>query len=179
MEFEEFPKVPRLSRGCVITEKIDGTNAQVMVDEDGTVTAASRTRIITPRDDNHGFAAWVAEHAEELRKLGPGRHFGEWWGLGIQRGYGLKEKRFSLFNTARWDHPSKYPACCYVVPTLYMGPFVTSMVDLVIDELKENGSRAAPGFMKPEGLMIFHQAANHLFKKTIVGDEAPKGKQAA
>ena len=47
MEFEEFPKVPRLSRGCVITEKIDGTNAQVMVDEDGTVTAASRTRIIT------------------------------------------------------------------------------------------------------------------------------------
>lgn len=29
--FAEFPKIARLSRECVITEKIDGTNAQVVV----------------------------------------------------------------------------------------------------------------------------------------------------
>ncbi len=60
----------------------------------------SRTRWITAQDDNHGFARWVEGNKQELLKLGAGRHFGEWWGSGIQRGYGLQkgEKRFSLFN---------------------------------------------------------------------------------
>ena len=102
MEFTEFPKMARLSREVIVTEKIDGTNAQVCIGEDGSMLAGSRTRWITPQDDNHGFAAWVEAHREELLTLGPGRHFGEWWGSGIQRGYGLKEKRFSLFNARRW-----------------------------------------------------------------------------
>jgi hypothetical protein len=29
VEFAGFPKIARLSRECVITEKIDGTNAQI------------------------------------------------------------------------------------------------------------------------------------------------------
>jgi hypothetical protein len=29
MQFEEFPKMARLTRECIITEKIDGTNAQI------------------------------------------------------------------------------------------------------------------------------------------------------
>ena len=36
--FEEFPKIHRLKRGCVITEKIDGTNAQVNFDEEGRIS---------------------------------------------------------------------------------------------------------------------------------------------
>ncbi|HLE80817.1 MAG TPA: RNA ligase family protein, partial [Dehalococcoidia bacterium] len=100
-DFQEFGKIYRLSRDCIITEKIDGTNAQVVVLEDGRVLAGSRNRWITPEADNFGFARWVKEHEEELRSLGPGRHYGEWWGSGIQRGYGLKEKRFSLFNVSR------------------------------------------------------------------------------
>ena len=32
-EFIEFPKMARLSRECVITEKIDGTNAQIFIEE--------------------------------------------------------------------------------------------------------------------------------------------------
>lgn len=50
----------------------------------------SRTRWITPEDDNYGFAKWANENKEELLKLGIGQHFGEWWGSGIQRGYNLQ-----------------------------------------------------------------------------------------
>src|SRR5476649_2214765 len=47
--FERFQKIARLHRDCVITEKIDGTNACVYVDDNGfLVQAASRTRWIEP-----------------------------------------------------------------------------------------------------------------------------------
>jgi hypothetical protein len=182
-EFIEFPKIARLSRECVITEKIDGTNAQIYIGEDGEFLTGSRTRWIQPGNDNHGFAKWAYEHKEELLKLGPGRHFGEWWGSGIQRGYGLLngEKRFSLFNVNRWGigrdmekYPEDCPACCYAVPILRDGIFDTDMVRDALFHLERDGSSAAPGFMKPEGIVIYHSAAKTLFKKTINGDEIPK-----
>jgi hypothetical protein len=211
MEFLEFPKMARLTRECYITEKIDGTNAQVLivagaaapgavkVPSDLTryvlavdptnallMFAGSRTRYISPTDDNFGFAKWVVDNSIELFKLGPGRHFGEWWGSGIQRGYGLTngEKRFSLFNTSRWvpvgqpledkqEHP---PACCSVVPVLYRGLFGPKHDENYIAKLKAEGSVAAPGFMKPEGIVVYHVAAGVSFKKTIEKDEQPKSK---
>src|SRR5687768_16084610 len=97
-EFRPFGKIARLNRDVVVTEKIDGANALVAVGEDGTVRAGSRTRWIAPGDDNFAFAAWVDKNIDALRGLGPGFHYGEWWGAGIQRRYGLTEKRFSLFN---------------------------------------------------------------------------------
>jgi hypothetical protein len=100
--FVPFNKMPRLNRSCIVTEKIDGSNGCVVVLPDGTVKAGSRTRWVTPAQDNYGFAAWVLEHEAELRGLGVGRHFGEWWGRGINRGYGLEDRRFSLFNVSRW-----------------------------------------------------------------------------
>jgi hypothetical protein len=173
IEFVPFSKIPRLNRAVCITEKIDGTNACVHVDEDGTVTAGSRTRWITPADDNHGFAKWVAAHEDELRTgLGIGRHFGEWWGQGIQRKYGLTEKRFSLFNVAKWGETR--PACCHVVPTLADNATLAD-VPMVLAALRVSGSHAAPGFMKPEGIVIYHTAAGHLYKVTLEGDEKPKG----
>ena len=39
MEFEGFPKIARLSREIVVTEKIDGTNARVCITEDGRIFA--------------------------------------------------------------------------------------------------------------------------------------------
>lgn len=194
--FEEFPKIARLSRNCVITEKIDGTNASVrialrnelseeeqalakVVDLSNTAAyflVGSRTRYITPQQDNHGFAAWAYAHAEELAVgLGYGLHFGEWWGSGVQRGYGLQkgEKRFSLFNVARWGEA--HPECCSVVPVLYKGLFSSQAVEDAITRLRTEGSLAAPGFMQPEGVVIYHEAARILFKKTLLKDEAPKG----
>ena len=184
--FEEFPKMARLTRECVITEKIDGTNAQIIITDDGQIGAGSRTRLITPQDDNFGFARWVEEHKEELIPgLGPGRHFGEWWGGKIQRGYGLTEKRFSLFNTTRWacrhaqvtySTEGWAPLCCYVVPELYRGLFQESAVLDALARLAAQGSYAAPGFMKPEGIVIYHEAARIGFKKTLEKDEQPKGR---
>lgn len=183
MEFKPFDKIARLRRGCFITEKIDGTNAQIYITDDGNFLIGSRNRWITPDDDNIGFAGWAVQNKEELLKLGPGQHFGEWWGAGIQRRYGLTEKRFSLFNSYRWEeaylamlkgYDNNFPKCCHVVPTLYKGPFDTSAIDLVLKHLKEEGSRAAPGFMDPEGIIIYHEAGRCYFKQTIEKDEEPK-----
>jgi len=213
--FVEFPKMARLTRECVITEKIDGTNAQVYIvtvpgDQnlpEGWVDcrslegidrqvmfAGSRNRYISPKDDNFGFATWVKAHADELWALGDGRHYGEWWGSGIQRGYGLAEKRFSLFNVARWHRvgaepyvsqgvdprlPPKLsteaPACCHVVPILYRGLFGPKHDDNYLAKLQHEGSVASPGFMKPEGVVVYHVAAGVSFKKTLEKDEQPKG----
>lgn len=174
MEFQTFTKIARLSREIVVTEKIDGTNGLIAIGEDGEFQVGSRNQWITPEKDNAGFARWAYEHKDELMTLGVGFHYGEWWGQGIQRGYGLKEKRFSLFNTARWSDDSLRPACCHVVPVLYTGMFYTTQIDDALNQLRIYGSKAAPGFMKPEGVVIYHTAGNLYFKKTIEGDESPK-----
>lgn len=177
VEFASFNKIARLSRQCVITEKIDGTNAQIFIGPNGEFLTGSRTRWITPDNDNFGFSAWAHSHKEELIRLGEGRHFGEWWGAGIQRKYGLTEKRFSLFNVSRWEQDR--PACCHVVPILYRGVFDTVEVLRMIGVLSLRGSFAAPGFMNPEGVVVYHEAGNVLFKKTLEKDDEWKGKRGA
>lgn len=72
--FEEFQKIPRLKRNCVITEKIDGTNAQIHITDDGEMLIGSRSRYITTKEDNYGFARWAEAHRDELLTLGAGRH---------------------------------------------------------------------------------------------------------
>jgi len=226
--FEQFPKIARLSRECTISEKIDGTNAQIHIlpssdfdtDDDSRspiddlvkvisarvlptsgpdsgeeetaeylMLAGSKNRYLDPNrqpkaDDNFGFAAWARDHADELWQLGPGRHYGEWWGSGIQRGYGLPkgEKLFSLFNITRWaddrdreKFPSHPPSCCHVVPVIKRCMFTTQEIDTALQFIRDTGSQAAPGFMKPEGIAIFHTASGTMYKKTIEGDEKPKG----
>lgn len=175
LEHKEFGKIARLSREVVVTEKIDGTNGLIAIGENGEFCVGSRSRWITPDNDNHGFAKWANANKDELMKLGAGYHYGEWWGQGIQRGYGLKEKRFSLFNTSRWLDDAIRPACCHVVPVLWYGIFDTSQVDFQLARLLELGSVASPGFMKPEGVVIYHTASRIYFKQTIYNDEG-KGK---
>lgn len=216
MDFQEFPKMGRLTRECVITEKIDGTNAQIHIVAAEEVMgvsahqlriadfghllvfAGSRNRYITPDADNFGFASWVRDHADELVALGPGRHYGEWWGAGIQRRYGLTEKRFSLFNVARWHRvgeapyvtesadqrvepkaSTEAPACYHVVPVLFRGLFGPSAADDMIAKLRHDGSQAAPGFMQPEGIVIYHTATGTMFKKTLEKDDQPKSRTTA
>lgn len=173
-EFVAFPSIPRLKRGMVVTEKIDGTNAQIWITEDGRILAGSRSRWITPKDDNYGFARWVAEHEADLRELGPGHHFGEWWGAGIQRRYDLGEKRFSLFNTGRWNAENPPPACCHTVPVLYSGDFSMDAVNQCLDRLAKEGSAASPGFMQPEGVVVFHVQSRQLFKVTLDKNDGHK-----
>ena len=190
--FTPFPKMARLQREVIITEKIDGTNAQIYITDDGRMLTGSRTRWITPEDDNFGFAAWARDHKDELMQLGSGHHFGEWWGRGIQRNYGLEERRFSLFNVARWclhnEEPKQIPtadprivkmqdvlpACCHLVPTLRRGINITTMAESALYELFQGGSVAAPRFMRPEGIVVFHVAGNVGFKMTLDNDGVPK-----
>jgi hypothetical protein len=207
MQFEEFKKIPRLFRDCTITEKIDGTNGQILIKDamDGDlndaepltsyayegnlyyVYAGSRNRWVYPRksEDNSGWAAWVLERAPLLVEiLGTGRHYGEFWGAGIQRKYGLTQtdKRWSLFHP-KWNEILKgrrlgglqVPVGLGCVPILYEGPFLTDMVERSKSVLRTQGSHAAPGFMDPEGVVIYHQAANAYFKSTLKDDEKPKG----
>jgi RNA ligase len=174
-DFVPFQKIGRLSRDVIVTEKIDGTNALIEIGDNGSFRLGSRTRWIPEGQDNHGFAMWAYRHKDELMTLGVGRHFGEWWGHGIERGYGLQEKRFSLFNTHKWGETR--PACCHVVPIIWSGNFDTADVYAALESLKRNGSLAAPGFMRPEGVVVYHAQANVLFKKTFVGDEAGKGRE--
>lgn len=172
-KFEAFKKIPRLFREVIITEKIDGTNASVWITEDGEVIAGKRSQFITKQNDNFGFAAWVEEHSEELKKLGPGRHFGEWYGKGINRGYGLQDRRFALFNVSL--DRSNLPNCVEFVPMLWSGIFDTGMVRDCLSRLKESGSVAVPGWLKPEGVVVFHPKSGQLYKVTIENDEQPKG----
>jgi hypothetical protein len=207
--FVEFEKIARLNREVVITEKIDGSNAQVHIraaegqpeygfdaeitiaGEPHYIRAGSRNRWIAHvgSDDLNGFGRWVLENRSELALLGPGAHFGEWWGQGIQRKYGLQEKRWSLFNVGRWvghgtDTPltekqQKAPYCCHVVPVLFQGIGMEYGVQSALGELRNSGSHAAPGFMQPEGIVVFHTASRNLFKVTLERDEEPKSKAKA
>lgn len=216
IEFTAWPKTPRLFRDMIVTEKLDGTNAGIHVrklDEeeidlawsgpdgypddyiavDGElyeVVAQSRKRLLAPGKltDNFGFAAWVYEHRRALVPyLGVGLHYGEWWGNGIQRGYGLPEgdKRFSLFNVHKYgalgvgqDHPTdtrtRVPGLG-LVPLLDQHTFSTERVEQIKRDLVEGGSKAAPGFMKPEGVIVYHTAARTTMKSLIENDDSAKG----
>lgn len=166
VEFEKFPKIQRLKGiRLVITEKIDGTNAQVYVPQnpEEPIQVGSRNRWITPgkSTDNYGFAEWALEREAMLRRLGPGRHFGEWWGLGIgPRGHKTPRK-WSLFNALRYldDNGKSYlpeplsDLGVGVVPILYNGEFSMDAVEAAKEKLRTGGSLADPGHMNPEGIV--------------------------
>ena len=180
VEFKPFEKIPRWSsQHIVITEKIDGTNAQIVINEDCTdLKCGSRSRWITPDDDNFGFASWAYKHKDLLLGLGKGVHFGEWWGLGIQRCYNMHKREFSLFNTLRWNTVEQQERLATipdvsVVPVLYTGPFSEEAIDTTMDKLWRQGSTASDGFQNPEGIVIYMPGSRTLFKKTF-GDNLSK-----
>lgn len=165
MEFKAWPKITRVEnrRPPVFTEKIDGTNACIVIGENGEFACQSRSRFITPESDNFGFAKWAYANKDELMKMGEGYHYGEWWGLGIQRGYNQTHKRFSLFNTRRWgEHNPNTPECVSVVPLIRAGS-IEEAKQLLID----NGSFAAPGFLNVEGLIMYEPDTDTCFKIII------------
>lgn len=180
-----MPKIPRWRNRehIIITEKLDGTNASIHINDDcSDFRVASRNRWISPDSDNYGFATWCNNNKDRLLNLGPGSHFGEWWGHGIQRQYNLTEKRFSLFNVLRWATPEQEQrlkdAGVDTVPILYKGPFTDTAVEETMSSLMDNGSVAVPTYRNPEGIVIFYPSARTLYKLTQ--DDNHKGiKEAA
>lgn len=204
MEFQRWPSIPRMSKEWVyVTEKIDGSNAAIRIrpfdinDDrseqldtiaiDGvkyTLWVQSRTRFLGPtkETDNFGFARWVYDNAVEIVKvLGPGDHYGEWWGSKIQRGYGMTngERKFSLFNAKRWYetlHSVESRSAVdglLIVPTLYDGRYYDFNALEVAEELRTNGSRIVPGF-PAEGMIVYNREAKSSYKVLLENDEIHK-----
>lgn len=193
-EFVRWSKIPRWHKPWLLTEKIDGTNAHIAVEEVGddyapgdgvtlvqhhdttyAVRAASRNRWLAPgSDDNFGFAAWVAKHADQLAHLGIGRHYGEWYGQGIQRTYQLPYRRWALFDP-RWaeELPSCLPDEVHAVPVIARcdGPDLSAKIAFCLDYLDRVGSHAAPG-RRPEGVVAHSTADRSVRFKAILDDTA-------
>lgn len=192
MEFRPWPKIPRVGGllECIITEKIDGTNAQVSIQpvagEPGQheVCVGSRNRWLEEHKDNFGFFNWVRQ-PENLDALGTlvswnGRMYGEWFGSGIQRGYGMSERYFMPFNTAHIpaiQHNLRIKGRNIVpVPLLYKGRFDWKYVECAMEHLRVQGSQVAcaKGFPNPEGIVVYFPALNASFKRTFEELSNPK-----
>lgn len=186
VDFAKFPKIPRFEKVQIVaTEKIDGTNAQIVIppSDSEPILVGSRNRWITPgkNTDNFGFAAWAYANEEALRRLGPGTHYGEWYGQGIGRGYGLTVRRWALFDIYRPfpeglpDNVEKVPLLLHVqLDKLLLGAVVEpSSLFTACEALKQRGSRAVCGFMKPEGVVITidHTKYKYVFDKTSPSPE--------
>ena len=200
MTYPAFKKIPRLERlRWSITEKIDGTNGLVYIVDKETfnpddvllaqlnscwentawvVCAGSRSRWLnsTSAGDNYGFCKWVAANADQLISLlGPGYHYGEWWGQGIQRRYGQEEKRFTLFDPFRYEHlpqagePDAGGCIISRAPLLARGTG-TEVFELALTSAIERLRRfsvAAPDFLGPEGVVVRIGDSLH---KVIIND---------
>lgn len=186
VEFQKFPKISRLSNEMItITEKIDGTNGQICVwrDKRGLVhiRAGSRNKWLDEKNTNFGFYNFVMDNSIELMEgLGEGRHYGEWYGKGINRNYGLEDRRFALFNTQRWNKENK-PSCCEVVPVIQQSDALDFIANsyLTANDLRHSGSHVVPGYMKPEGIIIYLHNLGRYYKVLLVDDNTHKGESDA
>lgn len=170
IEFKEWPKIPRENPFTVtITEKIDGTNACIVIQDGKIVAVQSRNRFITPEEDNYGFAGWVERNSDQLETMGDGYHYGEWAGLGIQGDpHRIGEKKFFLFNTFRWNalNPN-LPLCCNVVPVLFQGEMKADTIPSLLKQLSEREDQDS------EGVIVYYHAFSKYTKHTI---KTPQGK---
>lgn len=157
------------------------------------VTAQSRNRIVTPNrsgftTDNYGFAAWVHENRQVLVEvLGKGLHYGEWYGKGVNYGYGLDHKRFALFAVDRYDQAEllwarKLDVPIETVPELWRGTFSEDIVMELINDLRTYGTRIPhlsqgvheSQIPKAEGLIVYHTQSRQVYKVLCENDELPK-----
>lgn len=172
VEFKAWDKIPRENPFKVtISEKINGTNACIIIIDGEIVGVQSRKRLISLLDDNYGFARWVETNKGDLLNLGEGYHYGEWAGLGVQKNpHALDEKKFFLFNTFRWNenNPNR-PLCCEVVPVLFQGELTPAIIPTLLNELQEK----AADNQTPEGVVVYYHAFRKYTKHTI---KSPNGK---
>lgn len=165
VEFKAWPKTPRTTGQAVhVTEKIDGTNGCIIIQDRKVVGVQSRNRMLDIHNDNFGFCNWVmANEREIVACLGEGRHYGEWAGPGIQQNkHKLDTKTFFLFNLFRIYGRTELPIT--TVPLLYQGVDSPSMVDDLMQELAQNAKDSG---YEPEGIIVYHHNAKTRTKATF------------
>lgn len=166
------------------------------------VRAQSRKRIITPGNDNFGFAKWVWDNAEPLANtLGMGYHYGEWYGGGIQKNpLAVQGRYWALFNTWHWATPENALKLSLSgvqglthVPVLHDesrdGPATWETIPSILMAMKVHGSYAdgyktlpyankmdfyVPG---PEGIIVWHRETQQKYKILLHNDALHKGQQ--
>jgi hypothetical protein len=129
--------------------KLHGTNAAIQCHADGRVIAQSRSQVITPENDNMGFARWVKENEKHWSNCSNLIFFGEWCGPGVQGGVALGQiprKSFAVFAAAsleghedpRGDRvpehfftaPSDLRLFCADKPDTYVLPWAETIITL-------------------------------------------------
>lgn len=169
-EFKSWGSTTRENKNKTITEKIDGTNACIVI-YNGKVTAQSRKRIITPDDDNYGFARWVYDNAGVLMDtLGYGYHYGEWYGEGIQKNpLGIEGKRFALFWATKYTEQNGYELNkvdgLETVPLLHHGQCDIWTIPNIMQDLDTYGSKVVGAKTTPINIpgldeFLFNKAAD-------------------
>ena len=176
VEFEPWAKIPRaVLGGCIISMKMNGTNACIIIKDGKVVGVQSRKRMINigKENDNYGFASYVAQNMEKVLQLGEGRHYGEWAGLGIQKNpHNLESKTFFLFDTRRWGEHNVPPEGIEVVEILHQGEYSRTIIDDVMNTLK---TRSETEGWKAEGIVVYLPKIKAMEKHTF---EYSKGKWA-
>lgn len=186
-QFKGWGSTPRWHKGLTITEKIDGTNACIVI-YDGQVKAQSRKRMITPDSDNFGFAKWVYDNAGVLMDtLGFGYHYGEWFGEGIQKNpLGIEGKRFALFHATKYTEDNGYELNkvdgLETVPLLFHGQANWMTVGDILQGLDTWGTNVIgakswtdedTGFRhsaKAEGIIVWHKETQQKYKILLEDD---------
>lgn len=184
-KFVAYPKTRRLEDETVtISEKVDGTNGVLFIHKphlcdvlNGStdapyILAGCRSRWLKDDDtkswDNHGFGKWVAENAQALHALPEGFHYGEWYGKGINHGYGMKERRFMLFNRKRYENLTYLPKCVEL-ETIIEDDVPVAELSSVIDRIKNkatvNGSFHIPESGMVEGLIMRFKLSARVYKE--------------
>jgi len=170
--FKPWPKIKRHNGLTItITEKMDGTNACIIIENGEVVGCQSRNKIIRVGDDNAGFSSWVENNKQALvETLGDGYHYGEWCGPNIQSNpHKLTRKTFFLFNSFRWGTVA-LPEGAECVPIIYTGPYSQEEIDNAVKDLK---SRAEYAGYKAEGVIVYYHELSTYSKHTIL---SPEGK---
>ena len=82
--------------------KLHGTNAGIVIANDGSIIVQSRTQKINVQNDNYDFAKYVKLHEDKFKTLSSNQDiviFGEWCGKGIQKGVAVSQvdRFFAVF----------------------------------------------------------------------------------
>lgn len=172
-----FPKYPKTLRyenlRVVITEKIDGTNGLIEISPDG-VRFGSRNCYLNEHKDNYGFFNFFSQFENRIMESfspeydGLVHIYGEWFGAGIQRTYGLKEKYFMPFSPY-WANTLIEVGVPNIVPPyqFYAGKMDSVREEMAFQTLKEEGSQLVPGWKRPEGIIIHYLDNNLKIKRTL------------
>ena len=133
--------------------KLHGTNASIVFPENEEPYTQSRSQIVTPEQDNAGFAKWVEENKEKLSNFVGGNLvvYGEWCGRGIQKGVAISQlpKNFIVFairflegeDKIRWALPEEVKAYCFPAGLKTVYDFPTWKITIDFNHPEETQNR--------------------------------------